>query len=86
MGFLETGVITANWIERCPLIGLHLYVYIVFKALNMNGTDIVGLTFKLLNPRDVMRGFREREREEEEREGRSKGSWGVGWGSMGWEG
>lgn len=53
--FLETAFITANWIERCPLIGLHLYIYIVFKALNLNGTDIMRLTFKLLNPEDVIR-------------------------------
>lgn len=74
MGFLETVVITANWIERCPLIGLHLYVCIAFKALNMNGTGIVGLTFKLLNPRDVMRVLesdRGKERARgEEREGK----------------
>lgn len=55
MRFLETAFITANWIEWCPLIGLHLYIYIVFKALNLNGTDIMGLTFKLLNPEDVIR-------------------------------
>lgn len=44
----------SNWIEWCPLIGLHLYIYIVFKALNLNGADIMGLTLKLLNPEDVM--------------------------------
>lgn len=69
MGFLETGVITANWIERCPLIGLHLYVYIAFKALNMNGTDIVGLKFKLLNPGDVMRILESERGRKREREG-----------------
>lgn len=73
LGFLETAVITANWIERCPLIGLHLYVYIVFKALNMNGTDIVGLTFKLLNPKDVIRVL---ERERERGWGRGECVWG----------
>lgn len=61
MRFPETAFITANWIEWCPLIGLHLYIYIVFKALNLNGTDIMGLTFKLLNPEDVIRVL-ERER------------------------
>lgn len=53
--FFETAFITANWIEWCPLIGLHLYIDIVFKALNLNGTDTMGLTFKLLHPEDVMR-------------------------------
>lgn len=43
----------ANWIEWCPLTGLHLYMYIVFKALNLNGADIMGVTLKLLNPEDV---------------------------------
>ena len=81
MRFLETAFITANWIERCPLIGLHLYIYIVFKALNLNGTDIMRLTFKLLNPEDVIRVLergrkrvrgRETERGETER-GRGRG-------------
>lgn len=53
--FLETAFITANWIEWCPLIGPHLYIYIVFKELNLSGTDIMRLTFKLLNPKDVIR-------------------------------
>lgn len=52
---LETAFITTNWIEWCPLIGPHLYIYIVFKALNLSGTDIMRLTFKLLNPKDVIR-------------------------------
>lgn len=43
----------ANWIEWCPLIGLHLYIYVVFKARNLNGADIIGVTLKLLNPEDV---------------------------------
>lgn len=73
MGFLETGVITTNWIERCPLNGLHLYVYIAFKALNMNGTDIVGLTFKLLNPGDVMRVLESERGRKREREGARDG-------------
>lgn len=61
---LETAFITTNWIEWCPLIGPHLYIYIVFKALNLSGTDIMRLTFKLLNPKDVIRVLgRERERE-----------------------
>lgn len=51
---LETAFITTNWIEWCPLIGPHLYIYIVFKALNLSGTDIMRLTFKLLNPKDVI--------------------------------
>lgn len=59
---LETAFITTNWIEWCPLIGPHLYIYIVFKALNLSGTDIMRLTFKLLNPKDVIRVL-ERERE-----------------------
>lgn len=54
----------ANWIEWCPLIGLHLYIYIVFKALNLNGADIMGVTLKLLNPEDVSKV--------------SKGGWGGG--------
>lgn len=58
---LETAFITTNWIEWCPLIGPHLYIYIVFKALNLSGTDIMRLTFKLLNPKDVIRVL-ERER------------------------
>lgn len=82
MGFLETVVITANWIERCPLIGLHLYVYIAFKALNMNGTDIVGLTFKLLNPGDVMRVL-ESERGKERERGRARGGAGGRGGAEG---
>ena len=64
--FLETAFITANWIEWCPLIGLHLYIYIVFKALNLNGTDIMGLTFKLLNPEDVIRVLEGEEKESKE--------------------
>lgn len=52
---LETAFITTNWIEWCPLIGPHLYIYIVFKALNLSSTDIMRLTFKLLNPKDVIR-------------------------------
>lgn len=43
----------ANWIEWCPLTGLHIYIYIVFKALNLNGADIMGVTLKLLNPGDA---------------------------------
>lgn len=70
--FLETAFITANWIEWCPLIGLHLYIYIVFNALNLNGTDIMGLTFKLLNPEDVIRVL-EREGGERERGEGDKG-------------
>ena len=80
--FLETAFIMANWIEWCPLIGLHLHIYIVFKALNLSGTDIMRLTFKLLNPEDVIRvlerekgwgGGREKEEAEErhQREGLS---------------
>lgn len=61
---LETAFITTNWIEWCPLIGPHLYIYIVFKALNLSGTDIMRLTFKLLNPKDVIRVL-ERERKGE---------------------
>lgn len=53
--FLETAFITANWIVWCPLIGRHWYFYIVFKALNLNGKDIMRVTFKLLNPEDVIR-------------------------------
>lgn len=80
MRFLETAFITANWIEWCPLIGLHLYIYIVFKALNLNGTDIMGLTFKLLNPEDVIRVL---EGEEKESEGEGDGEREGGGGDVG---
>lgn len=53
----------ANWIEWCPLIGLDLYIYIVFKALNLNGTDIMRLTFKLLNPEHVIKALEGEKRE-----------------------
>ena len=60
----------SNWIEWCPLIGPHFYIYIVFKALNLSGTDIIKLTFKLLNPQD---GIKVLER------GRKKTEGGRGW-------
>lgn len=43
----------------------------------MNGTDIVGLTFKLLNPGDVMRVL-ESERGKERERGRARGGGGEG--------
>lgn len=39
----------------------------------MNGTDIVGLTFKLLNPGDVMRVLESERGKERERGGGSRG-------------
>lgn len=75
--FPETAFITANWIEWCPLIGLHLYIYIAFDALNLNGTYIMGLAFKPLNPEDVIRVLeRERDEKESEEEATERGKYG----------
>lgn len=45
----------ANWIEWCPLIGPHFCIYNIFNAINLSGTDIIRLAFKLLNPQDGIR-------------------------------
>lgn len=60
------------------LIGLNgahslAYIYIVFKALNLNGTDIMGLTFKLLNPEDVIRVLKRERRKRVSRMETGKG-------------
>lgn len=49
-----------------------MYIYIAFDALNLNGTYIMGLAFKPLNPEDVIRVL-ERERERDEKESKEEG-------------
>lgn len=70
--FLETKFIIANWIERCPHIGPHLYIYMVFKELSLNESDIRRLTSKPFKSCEcwVFWGVRRRR---EEKEVRSEG-------------
>ena len=39
----------------------YIRIYIVLRALNANDTDLMSLTFKLLNPQACYAGFRDTE-------------------------